>query len=72
MKMIAAIALALLVAASGKAFGQSYGYSYDNAPHEITQTAGHDPLTDANGMTLYLWVGDATGDGVGGIWHIAN
>ncbi|WP_234417115.1 COG4315 family predicted lipoprotein [Loktanella sp. Alg231-35] len=133
MKMIAAITLALLVAASGKAFAQSYGYSYDKTPQGVTLAAGHGPLTDANGMTLftfdndsagqsncydscaaswppylvdagqkapgagftqiertdgmaqwakdgaplYLWVGDAapgdaTGDGVGGVWHIAN
>lgn len=61
MKLIAAITLALLVAASGKAFAQTYGYSYDARPADVTPAAGQVPLTDTDGMTLYTFDNDTRG-----------
>ncbi|MCK0096578.1 hypothetical protein MWU60_13435 [Yoonia sp. F2084L] len=61
MKLIAAISAGLFVAACDEAYAQSYDYSYDTKPSEVTLAAGHGPLTAANGMTLYTFDNDAAG-----------
>ncbi len=60
MRLIATATLALLVAASDKTFAQPDSNS-----------------DDKDGSPPYLWaggaaLGDATGDGVGAVWHVAN
>ena len=131
MKIIAALTLGVLIAGCEDAYAQGGYYGSETAPEQIILAAGHGPLTDENGMTLYtfdkdsagvsncydscavswppylasagatadglttierrdgalqwakdgaplyLWVGDsapgdATGDGVGGVWHLAK
>ena len=59
MKLIAAITLGLFVTACDEAYAQSYDYSYDKA--HVTVAAGHGPLTDASGMTLYTFDNDTAG-----------
>lgn len=61
MKLIAAISVGLFVAACDEAYAQSYDYSYDTKPSEVTLAAGHGPLAAANGMTLYTFDKDAAG-----------
>lgn len=61
MKLIAAITVGLFVAACDEAYAQSYDYSYDTAPSEVTLTAGHGPLAAENGMTLYTFDKDNAG-----------
>lgn len=61
MKLIAAISVGLFVAACDEAYAQSYDYSYDTKPSEVTLTAGHGPLAADNGMTLYTFDNDAAG-----------
>jgi predicted lipoprotein with Yx(FWY)xxD motif len=51
--------------------------SYAADAWKEAEVNGAKVYTDANGMTLYTFVkdkkaGDATGEGVGGVWHIAK
>ncbi len=134
MKLTIALALGVFVAGCEQAYAYGYGSAASDADYgseQVTLAAGHGPLTDENGMTLYtfdqdtantsncydscaaswppytgvegeakdgltliarrdgtmqwakdgeplyLWIGDSapgdtTGDGVGGVWHIAK
>lgn len=72
MKLIAALTLGVFVAGCEDAYAYGYDYS-NNAPEQITLAAGHGPLTDANGMTLYTFDNDTTGvsncyEGCAGSW----
>lgn len=60
MKLFAfAVAASLFVTAYDEAFAQSYDYSYDTAPEQVSATLSAAPLTDAHGMTLYTFDKDA-------------
>lgn len=72
MKLIAALTLGVFVAGCEDAYADGY-YDYDTAPEQIVLAAGHGPLTDENGMTLYTFDNDSAGtstcyDGCDGSW----